>query len=89
MSRNTVVFCDAPDCEREQVVGDFDGGEPERWFMATVRVERPEDHEPDCEHDPGWHFEPYTDTVDACCLEHLRSAMVAVVAELTDEPAVP
>lgn len=89
MSRHTVIFCDAPECDREQTIGDFDGGEPERWFIAALQVEHPEDHEPDCEHDPGWHFEAVNETIDACCLEHLRAAMASAIAALTDEETVP
>ena len=85
MSRLTIVLCDAPGCDRQQTVGDFDGCDPERWYIASLRAEHPVDHEPECEHDPGWHWEPEDDQIDACCLEHLRAAMASSIAALTDE----
>ena len=82
--RDTVIYCDAPGCDRTQTSTQQDVN-PERWPCASVSVSQPVLHEPECEHDEGWHFDERYDVIDACCVEHLRAAMAVAIATLTDE----
>lgn len=86
--RDVIVTCDAPGCERRQISTDQNVN-PRRWLCAAITVSTPVPHEPECEHDAGWHFDDVYESLDACCVEHLRSAMAAAIANMTDEQVSP
>jgi hypothetical protein len=81
---STRWLCDAPDCDATLDAPD-DGPWP--WFMATLNVTTPADFV-EAQGDAGyWWTSSSGERVDACSLEHLRSAMAHKIAELTDERA--
>lgn len=74
--------CDAPDCDRVLEAPE-DGPWP--WFLATINVSTPADFVE--AQGSGWWTTPSGERVDACTLEHLRSALAHKIADVTDERA--
>lgn len=74
--------CDAPDCDLTLEAPD-DGPWP--WFLATINVSTPADFVEAQE--TAWWTSSTGERVDACSLEHLRSALAHKIADVTDERA--
>lgn len=84
-----IIVCDGPDCDERHP------GTPDaKWYVASLQVHlptptAPEDQDPGDPDELGWHWHSEGQRIDACSLEHLRSALAVKIAELTDEPACP